>query len=292
MSGRYLNQIRTGGEVKQQLREIMYDVAEQFDVQAAVDPRPVPHITLFGSYDTDQGRTVKQRLIEIFEGFDAVPYRIDGFDVFRDLNVVYFDVISSEELRSLRRAISRELRSICHGYPEHDTNYFHDFHITLAFKDIGGQLDEILEYAQTQYDPQFDCYATRVTSLDGRSIMWEYDIPKGKYLKSIMRPLLKHRSRQRKHLKHTRHLMTTTILLHHLVGFKESVPGGRHDSPANGEERVLYNSICKDQTDSCGGEPALAVSRRRLDQPTSGCCSTSGFRLTHSRGLPQASGLA
>ena len=95
MSGPYLIEIRTGGEVKQRLRDIMYDVAEEFGVQGAVDPRPVPHITLFGPYDTDNGQTVKSRLIEIYEDYDAVPYRIEGFDVFRDSNVVYFDVVPS-----------------------------------------------------------------------------------------------------------------------------------------------------------------------------------------------------
>jgi len=184
MAGQYFIEIRTGGEVKQRLREIMYDVAEEFGVRGAVDPRPVPHVTLFGPYDTDQGRTVKQRLIESFEDFDAVPYRIDGFDVFQDSKVVYFDVVPSEELRSLRRAISRELRPICYDYPDYDANYFHEFHITLAFKDVGGKLEEILEYARIQYDPQFDCYATRITSLRGRSMMWEYDLPRNKYLSS------------------------------------------------------------------------------------------------------------
>lgn len=184
MSGPYLIEIRTGGEVKQRLRDIMYDVAEEFGVRGAVDPRPVPHITLFGPYDTDNGQTVKSRLLEIYQDYGAVPYRIDGFDVFRDSNVVYFDVVPSEELRALRRDISRELRPICYDYPDYDANYFHEFHITLAFKDVGGKLDEILEYAQTQYDPQFDCYATRITSLRSRSMMWEYDLPRGEYLRS------------------------------------------------------------------------------------------------------------
>jgi len=182
MSNPYLIEIRTGGAMKQQLRNAMYEIAEEFDVHGAVTPRPVPHVTLFGPYNTDQGKTVKRRLIEIFESFDAVPYRIDGFDVFRDSNVVYFTVIPSEELRSLRRAISRTLRPICYGYPEYDANYFHRFHITLAFRDVGDQLDEILEYACSQYDPRFNCYATRITSLHNRSMMWEYYLPRGKYL--------------------------------------------------------------------------------------------------------------
>ena len=87
MSGPYLIETRTG-EVKQRFRDIMYDVAKEFGARGAVDSRPVPHITLCGPYDTDNGQTVKSRLLEIYEDCDAVPYRIDGFDVFRDSNVV------------------------------------------------------------------------------------------------------------------------------------------------------------------------------------------------------------
>jgi ABC-type microcin C transport system permease subunit YejB len=36
-------QIRPGGEIKQRLRVITYDVANEFDVRGAVDPRPVPY---------------------------------------------------------------------------------------------------------------------------------------------------------------------------------------------------------------------------------------------------------
>jgi 2'-5' RNA ligase len=184
MSGKYLIEIRTGGRVKQRLRKIMHDVADTFDVRAAVDPRPVPHVTLFGPYDTNEGYAVKDCLIDTFEDFDAVPYRIDGFDTFRDSNVVYFDVVPSEELRALRREISRGLRPLCDDYSRYDTNYFHEFHITLAFRDVGGQLDDILEYARSRYDPQFDCYASRITSLRGQSMMWEWDLPRGEYLTS------------------------------------------------------------------------------------------------------------
>lgn len=184
MAGPYLIEIRTGGTMKERLREIMYDVADTFGVRAAVDPRPVPHVTLFGPYDTDHGYTVKNRLTDIFGRFDAVPYRVDGFDTFRDSNVVYFDVVPSEELRALRRNISRELRPICSDYSQYDTNYFYEFHITLAFKDVGDRLDDILEYVRSRYDPQFDCYASRITSLRRRSMMWEWDLPRGEYVTS------------------------------------------------------------------------------------------------------------
>src|SRR6056297_1312513 len=108
MSAPYLIEVRTGGELKSRLRSIMYDVAGEFDVRGAVDPRPVPHVTLFGPYNTDRGLDVKKRLYNIYEEYDIVPYRIDGFSRFEDAKVIYANVVPSQELRDLRRDISRK----------------------------------------------------------------------------------------------------------------------------------------------------------------------------------------
>ncbi len=182
MGGRYLIEVRTGGHLKRRLRDTIYDVADEFGVRGAVDPRPVPHITLFGPYDTNDGPEVKRRLLDTFEDFDAVPYRIDGFGTFPDTKVIYANVIPSHELRSLRRSISRQLRPICEGYPSYDKDWFYEFHITVAFRDVGEQFDDIRRYVREQYNPQFDAYATRISNLDRRSMLWEYDIPRGTVL--------------------------------------------------------------------------------------------------------------
>jgi 2'-5' RNA ligase len=182
MGGRYLIEVRTGGHLKQRLRDIIYDVADEFGVRGAVDPRPVPHITLFGPYDTNDGPEVKRRLLDTFEDFDAVPYRIDGFGTFPNTKVVYANVIPSPELRTLRRSISRRLRPICEGYPSYDEDWFYEFHITVALRDVGEQFNDVRRYVREGYNPQFDAYATRVSNLDGQSMLWEYDVPRGTVL--------------------------------------------------------------------------------------------------------------
>ncbi len=179
MGGPYLIEVRTGGDLKRRLRSIIYDVADEFGVRGAVDPRPVPHITLFGPYETNRGSEVKRRLLDTFDGFDVVPYRIDGFDTFPDTKVIYANVVPSPELRSLRRSISRTLRPICEDYPRYDGSYHYDFHITVAFRDVGEQFDDIRRYVRDQYELQVDTYATRVTNLRKRSMLWEYDLPRG-----------------------------------------------------------------------------------------------------------------
>lgn len=183
MAAPYLNGIRTGGEVKQQLREITNDVANEFGVRGAVDPRPVPHITLFGPYNTDEGWKAKRIVKDVLSGYDIVPYRIDGFARFKQNKVIYANVVPSPELRDLRRELSRRLRPISYNYQPYDSDYFYDFHITIAYKDVTDEFDAIWHYVNDEYDLRFDEYATRVTSLRRRDMMWEYDPLQGRELR-------------------------------------------------------------------------------------------------------------
>jgi hypothetical protein len=125
---------------------------------------------------------VKRTLIDVLDDFDVVPYRVSGFDTFEDNRVIYANVIPSPEFRALRRRISRELRPLTSKYPDHDTDFYASPHITVAFRDVGEQFQEILEYVNREYDPQFEEYATRITSLRRGNMLWEYDLPTGKVL--------------------------------------------------------------------------------------------------------------
>lgn len=184
MAAPYLTEIRPGGDIKRRLRDITHEIADTFGVHGAVDPRPVPHVTLFGPYNTDHGHRAKDIVTDVLSDYDVVPYRIDGFGRFPQNNVIYANVVPSPELRAIRRALSRRLRPISYNYPDHDSAYFYDFHVTLAYKDVGEQFEDIWAYVNTEYELQLDTYATRVTSLSGREMMWEYDLLRGAELRS------------------------------------------------------------------------------------------------------------
>lgn len=93
-------------------------------------------------------------------------------------------MIPSVELRELRREIFNRLEPITYNYPAHDSDKWYDFHITLAYRDVGDQYREILNYVNDEYNPVFDEYATRITSLNRRKMMWEYDLPRGELMTS------------------------------------------------------------------------------------------------------------
>lgn len=159
----------------------MRDVANRFGVRGAVNKRPVPHITLFGPHNTDEGPRAKEIVEDVCSQYDVVPYRLDGFGHFRN-DVLYVDVVPSPDLRRLRRELSKRLRPISYNYPRRDRHKYHSFHITVAFRDIENQFDRIWRYVNREYSPDIDEYATRITSLRNRDMMHEYDLLRDKSL--------------------------------------------------------------------------------------------------------------
>lgn len=181
MSSRYLNEIRLGEPLKTEIKTVIRDVSETFNVHGQTRTRPVPHITLFGPYDTDDGYEAKSRTQSVLQSFNEVPYEIDGFGHF-NRETLYLNVCPSSELRSLRRRLSARLRPIADDYRDYDADREYDFHITIAFKDIQSQFDEIWTYVNETYNFERQATAKRVTALDGRDMMWEWDLPQGKAL--------------------------------------------------------------------------------------------------------------
>jgi 2'-5' RNA ligase len=178
MAAPYLTEIRLSEPRKTDIQNIIYDVADRFGVRGAVRDRPVPHITLFGPYNTNNGYEAKDRVQSVLDQYDVVPYRINDFGHF-DRHTIYVNVEPSDELRSLRRDVRDALLPITYNYRDYDTDEEYDFHITIAFKDIENQFDEIWEYVNKEYQFDRDVHALRVTALRHREMMWEWDLPRG-----------------------------------------------------------------------------------------------------------------
>jgi 2'-5' RNA ligase len=172
---RYLNEIRLGKQ-KQFFRDIIHDVRNQFNLRP--QKRPVPHITLFGPYDTSQGYKAKYRTQRVLSNHSVVPFRVEGFSSFPDAGVVYADVQPSKQLRDLRRELASALIPITYEYQSWDTDDTYDFHITIAMN-LGRKRTNVLTYLRQNYDVDMRLYTQRVAVLDRRQMMWEWDIPRG-----------------------------------------------------------------------------------------------------------------
>jgi 2'-5' RNA ligase len=178
----YLLEVRLGGDTKRQIREIMRDVADRFEVGAFIDRRPVPHMTLFGPFFTDSPEQVKMVVEATFGDYTKIPYRLAGFNHF-DNRVVYVDVGPSEQLLAARSELADRLGDIATSTtPLTDHAGSFDYHVTVAFKRIEQCFPEIWSYVTDQYQPMFDEYVERVTLLQGRNMVTEYDVPTNRWL--------------------------------------------------------------------------------------------------------------
>jgi|GEM_PF-2439533 len=176
MTASYLVEIRTGGQTKSELRTLIGDVEAEF---AADGPRShvVPHVPLFGRYETNQGSAVKEALVDILSEFDVVPYTVSGFGAFDD-GTVYADVTPSLELVTLRRQISQALQPVTFGYPSHDSGNSFRFHVPVIRGErlADADTEAVLDSLEERYEPNIDEYATRITDLRGNEMLWEYDL--------------------------------------------------------------------------------------------------------------------
>lgn len=178
----FLIEIRPDQEVKNYAREIIHDVQSKFNVHAAAKGHVVPHITLFGPFSADGYSPVLSAVRSACEAFSAVPYRLDGFCHF-DRDVIYIDLATSPELRELRRRIRDELLPNSNPkYPRREARDHYQWHITVAFKDIGGNFDQIWKYVNDGFSPGIETYANRITFLNHRRMIKEWDIPTGEFL--------------------------------------------------------------------------------------------------------------
>lgn len=107
----------------------------------------MPHITLFGPYNTDDGHQAEATVRKVGRHFDLVPFRLDGFGHF-GRNVVYIDVVPSQSLCELRRTLSRRLRPISYNHPPYDSNKCYDFHVTITHDGISDESRDIYDYCE------------------------------------------------------------------------------------------------------------------------------------------------
>lgn len=179
----YLVEIRTGGDLKSELRGIINRIASKFNARKLVRSHYVPHVTLFGTFDTNQEKKVLARIRDICTDYDAIPYTVTGFDHF-DKKTIYADVHTSRKLRELRYRLSQELRPVTHGWKNYDEEKWFKFHSTVARDVREPQFSDIWKYVQSEENIHHEKYVKRVTLIRNSRIVKEYSVPQGRFLSS------------------------------------------------------------------------------------------------------------
>jgi calcineurin-like phosphoesterase family protein/2'-5' RNA ligase len=178
---RYLIEFRFFGQVKQEMRSLIYAVDRKFRLHKTNRRRPVPHITLAGPFRTDR----EQRLVRDFKRLcresDLMRFRIGGYGTFDETSVVFVDIAASQELDAFRWRLSQTLKPYCE-LTKHDLEKDFAYHATIAMKIPPSKFKSIKTYVLNQKPVDRNHILTRVALLKNSRILYEYDFLQKKLL--------------------------------------------------------------------------------------------------------------
>jgi len=175
----YLIEFRFSGKARMYLKNLIYEISNKFDVTGSTRKKPVPHISLVGPLLTKDERRLVREVFDVVKKYDPVKFSLDGFGKFSKFyflnRVVYVNIEPSQELKEMRREISKRLEEFC-KMQDHDYKDKFEFHATIAFKDINWKFGEIWKYLQKLEPPKIEQTLLRVTIVKDQKILREYDL--------------------------------------------------------------------------------------------------------------------
>ena len=177
----YYIEYRFHGYPKRYLKGLIHEISKKFGVKGAIKSRPVPHITLYGPFETNHSYTVFRAIERVAKRYKLAPFTIDGFEfkVGKNAKVVAARIIPSSELIKLRKELAKELNRIVQSenrQPWDDEGEYW-FHSTIAMKDIDGKFNATQKYLSKKDQPFIRQHLVRITVLNRkRKIIGEYDL--------------------------------------------------------------------------------------------------------------------
>lgn len=185
--GGYLVEIRLYGPAKKFTKDAIYTVSRRFRVRGNTQKNPVPHVSLYGPFSTNDLERVILTVRKTCEKYafngsrnDLIMYKIAGFKTFQGAagKVICLDIIASEKLNSLTTELADGLNQFCKGQVW-DIRGDKLFHATIAFRDasLDWKHKEIMKYLSRIRAPHVEYPVLRVTLIKpGRKILCEYDL--------------------------------------------------------------------------------------------------------------------
>ncbi|QBX63341.1 2'-5' RNA ligase family protein [Dehalococcoides mccartyi] len=175
----YYIEFRFHGYPKKYIRELIDNVSRDFKVRGAIKNKPVPHMTLFGPFQTTEPQSVFSKIERVCKTYRLVPFVMQNFDKHdsQEGKVIAVGIKASPELVNLRRDLARELSEICISKKPWDKQNDYWFHSTIAMKDIDHKFNRIWAYVNKKEQPCVNQHLVRITLLNGeRRIEREYDL--------------------------------------------------------------------------------------------------------------------
>jgi len=178
----YLIEFRFSGYAKKYLKQTIFEVSKKFKVKGALNKHVVPHITMFGPFNTNNEWKVVSTFHKICKKHTLIPFELKGFGNFHN-RVIFVEIIPSNELKLFRKELSKELTNMrdffifktikTKGVSDYEEHY--PFHATIAFKDIQSKFNSIFNYLRSRKNPHIYQKLLRLTLLRDGKILYEYD---------------------------------------------------------------------------------------------------------------------
>jgi 2'-5' RNA ligase len=193
MSYPYLIELRLREDVRNVTKKLIFDIYNNFGVRGAVRKRPVPHVSLFGPFDTKSIHDVIDIMRRVGNKYSSLDYEVSGFGYFErkkwslfiprnQKHAIYLKINPDSNLLNFRSELAQELIPKTKSKNidiDSDSNF--KFHATLAMKDIHHKFDDIWNYLKTYHiKAKGICY--RITLLRTSKIICEYDFVQKKIL--------------------------------------------------------------------------------------------------------------
>ena len=166
---------------KDYLKSLIGEVARRFKVRGALRYRSVPHMSLYGPFQTTDFHDVFSRIEKTAKKYTLIPFAVNGFDRHDGKNgkVIAAGITTSPELKRLRRELAEELNKIVkiENRQPWDNEGEYWFHTTIAMQDIDRKFEDIWRYLNKKEKPHINQHLVRITVLNRRRIIErEYDL--------------------------------------------------------------------------------------------------------------------
>lgn len=183
----YAIQFRMRGKPRDIIREKAFEIYKQFGLGSAINRRFVPHVLLFGPFQTNSIPDVVRVISEIGSGYEAMYYQMNGYisvdkysGTFLTLKkrkkALAVKITPSEEVVKLRKEISNRLLDItkpANRRTEKSDEY--KFYAKITQGEIDAKFGEIWDFLKTQ-PVSLPGMFYRITLLGYNRIVYEYDL--------------------------------------------------------------------------------------------------------------------
>lgn len=182
-------EFRLCGPPRGAAKTLIYGLYKRFGVRGNVTHRPVPHVTLYGPFQTQSIRQVMRIISGTAQNYGPFCYTITRFGSFdkkigqfSKKNVVYMKINPGPDMKQFRTRLYNGLSTITEPKdPSIDKIGSFTFHVTLALKDIDRHFHLIWKsLIRTRINVAGEFCG--VTLLQNGKIMCEYDLGRGRML--------------------------------------------------------------------------------------------------------------